>query len=91
MAQKQGVHKSAVSNRLKKLVEKGLVTSRRGQDQRERLIELTPEGKRLVEEVDGAVYRYVESLIDGEVDEIEIEQFVRTFRKIKQLLRIGEE
>ena len=91
LAQKQGVHKSEVSNRLKKLVEKGLVTSRRGQDQRERLIELTPEGKRLVEEVDGAVYRYVESLIDGEVDEIEIEQFVRTFRKIKQLLRIGEE
>ena len=91
LAQKQGVHKSAVSNRLKKLVEKELVTSRRGQDQRERLIALTPEGKRLVEEVDAAVYRYVESLIDGEVDEIEIEQFVRTFRKIKQLLRIGEE
>jgi len=91
LAEKQGVHKSAVSNRLKKLVEKGLVVSRRGADQRERLIGLTEDGKRLVAAADLAVYRYVESLIDGQVDEIEIEQFVRTFRKIKQLLRIGED
>ncbi|WP_214835243.1 MarR family transcriptional regulator [Exiguobacterium sp. s122] len=91
LAQKQGVHKSAVSNRLKKLVDKNLVVSRRGQDQRERLIELTEAGQRIVEEADAAVYRYVESLLDGKIDEAEIEQFVRTFRKIKQLLRIGEE
>jgi len=91
LAQKQGVHKSAVSNRLKKLVDKNLVVSRRGQDQRERLIELTEAGRRIVEEADAAVYRYVESLLDGKIDEAEIEQFVRTFRKIKQLLRIGEE
>lgn len=91
LAQKQGVHKSAVSNRLKKLVDKELVVSRRGHDQRERLIELTETGHRVVEEADAAVYRYVESLLDGNIEETEIEQFVRTFRKIKQLLRIGEE
>ena len=91
LAQKQGVHKSAVSNRLKKLVEKELVVSRRGQDQRERLIELTESGRRVVEAADTAVYHYVESLLDGKIEETEIEQFVRTFRKIKQLLRIGEE
>ncbi|EPE62462.1 marR family protein [Exiguobacterium sp. S17] len=91
LAMKQGVHKSAVSNRLKKLVEKQLVVSRRGQDQRERLIELTAAGHRVVEQADTAVYHYVESLLDGNIDEAEIEQFVRTFRKIKELLRIGEE
>ncbi|MCT4795357.1 MarR family winged helix-turn-helix transcriptional regulator [Exiguobacterium alkaliphilum] len=91
LAEKQGVHKSAISNRLKKLVDKDLVVSRRGQDQRERLIELTEAGRHIVEAADAAVYRYVESLLDGNIDEAEIEQFVRTFRKIKQLLRIGEE
>ncbi|TCI36583.1 MULTISPECIES: MarR family winged helix-turn-helix transcriptional regulator [unclassified Exiguobacterium] len=91
LAMKQGVHKSAVSNRLKKLVEKQLVVSRRGQDQRERLIELTAAGHHVVEQADTAVYHYVESLLDGKIDETEIEQFVRTFRKIKELLRIGEE
>lgn len=91
LAVKQGVHKSAVSNRLKKLVEKQLVVSRRGQDQRERLIELTVAGHHIVEQADMAVYHYVESLLDGKIDEAEIEQFVRTFRKIKELLRIREE
>lgn len=91
LAMKQGVHKSAVSNRLKKLVEKQLVVSHRGQDQRERLIELTAAGHHVVEQADTAVYHYVESLLDGKIDEAEIEQFVRTFRKIKELLRIREE
>lgn len=91
LAVKQGVHKSAVSNRLKKLVEKQLVVSRRGQDQRERLIELTVAGRHIVEQADMAVYHYVESLLDGKIDEAEIEQFVRTFRKIKDLLRIKGE
>lgn len=91
LAVMQGVHKSAVSNRLKKLVEKELVVSQRGQDQRERLIELTEAGDRIVKEADEAVSRYVATLLDGKVEEKELEQFVRTFRKIKKLLKIGEE
>lgn len=87
----QGVHKSAISNRLKKLNEHGLVEVERSEDDhRTKRIILTNAGKEVVEASDQAIYSYLEQLIDGKVDDDEIKQFIETFRKVKAILKIED-
>ena len=87
----QGVHKSAISNRLKKLNEKGLVEVERAEDDhRTKRIVLTQVGQDVVEESNQAIYDYLEQLIDGKVEDDEIQQFIETFKKVKSILKIED-
>lgn len=85
----QGVHKSAISTRLKKLEEKGLVSSEKDpHDQRAKVVQLTTLGEVVLRKSDEAVYEYIENLFVGKVQEHEIDTFVNTFRKLKDILHM---
>ncbi|SIT71498.1 MarR family winged helix-turn-helix transcriptional regulator [Edaphobacillus lindanitolerans] len=91
LASMQGVHKSAVSSRLKKLEEKGLVSSVRDPaDQRAKLIAVTGIGLELLRKSDTAIYESVEGLFNDEISEEELDAFIHTFRKLKDILRFKE-
>ncbi|KKB38298.1 MarR family winged helix-turn-helix transcriptional regulator [Bacillus thermotolerans] len=88
LADVQGVHKSAISNRLKKLSDQGLIQMVKTEtDQRAKLLELTEEGARIVLQSDRVLYEYLEQLLSGQVEEQEVEQFIAMFRKLKNILR----
>ncbi|MDX1770645.1 MAG: MarR family transcriptional regulator [Planococcaceae bacterium] len=84
----QGVHKSAISSRLKKLVEKELVVIMPSGDRREKLIELTDKGQDVVEQSKQVLDEYIGSLLSDHVKDLEIEQFLVTFRKLKEILKM---
>ena len=84
----QGVHKSAISSRLKKLVEKELVVIKPSGDRREKLIELTDKGQDVVEQSKQVLDEYIGSLLSDHVNDLEIEQFLVTFRKLKEILKM---
>ena len=87
----QGVHKSAISNRLKKLTEKGLViVERRDDDHRTKYISLTESGWVVATEAEQEIYAYLERLIEGKVEEEEVIQFIETFKKIKEILQLND-
>lgn len=89
MAMLQGVHKSAVSNRLKKLLDKELLQIKPSVDKREKLLDLTDQGRKVVERSNEALYAYIEKLMSDHVDDQEIEQFLMTFRKLKEILKMN--
>ncbi len=84
----QGVHKSAISSRLKKLVEKELVVIKPSGDRREKLIALTDKGQDVVEQSKQVLDEYIGSLLSDHVNDQEIEQFLVTFRKLKEILKM---
>ncbi|ARD48944.1 MarR family transcriptional regulator [Sporosarcina sp. P37] len=91
LAEIQGVHKSAISTRLKKLVEKELVVSEKDpNDQRINRIALTAKGLEVLSISDEAIYESVEKLFKDQIDEQELEQFIGTFRKLKSILVMKE-
>ncbi|MDS8877109.1 winged helix DNA-binding protein, partial [Streptococcus pneumoniae] len=81
----QGVHKSAVSNRTKKLLQKELIQVVQTADRREKLLELTDAGKSVLEESDRILAEYLEKLMSEQVDDQEIEQFLVIFRKLSAI------
>lgn len=90
IAQFQGVHKSAISSRIKKLEEKGLVQMiPDADDRRLKFIRLTSKGKQFLETSKEAVYQQFEKLISDQVEEEEIDQFIKIFRKLKKILQLG--
>ncbi|PIC70893.1 MarR family transcriptional regulator [Sporosarcina sp. P16b] len=87
LAEIQGVHKSAISSRLKKLVEKDLVQSEKDvNDQRMNRISLTEKGREVLSISNAAINESVENLLKDQIDEQELEQFIKTFRKLKSIL-----
>ncbi|MGM8216075.1 MarR family winged helix-turn-helix transcriptional regulator [Bacillaceae bacterium W0354] len=91
LAELQGVHKSAVSNRLKKLLEKrvvDMVTST--DDQRSKIIVLTSKGEEVLEQSNEALYKYIEKLFIDQVEDVQIDQFIMLLNKIKSILQVGE-
>ncbi|PID23583.1 MarR family winged helix-turn-helix transcriptional regulator [Sporosarcina sp. P7] len=87
LAEIQGVHKSAISSRLKKLVEKDLVQSEKDvNDQRMNRISLTEKGHEVLSLSNAAINESVENLLKDQIDEQELEQFIKTFRKLKSIL-----
>ena len=87
LAEIQGVHKSAISTRLKKLVEKGLVQSEKDPgDQRILRISLTTKGLEVLSVSNAAIYERIENLFKDRIDEQELEQFIETFQKLKSIL-----
>lgn len=89
LAEIQSVHKSAISTRLKRLVEKGLVTSERDpKDQRAKVVCLTDTGTEVLRISNEAVYESIESIFKDQIDADELESFVVTFRKLKDILQM---
>ncbi len=91
LATMQAVHKSAISNRLKKLEEKGLITSERDiKDQRTKIIQITSAGTDVLKVSNNAVYENIEKLFEGKIDEQELDTFLKTFRKLKEVFKLEE-
>lgn len=91
MATLQGVHKSAVSNRLKKLMDRELLHVLQSDDKREKLLDLTDKGREAVEHSNRVLHGYIEKLLINQVDDQEIEQFLMTFRKLKEIMKTDGE
>ncbi|NPC91371.1 MarR family transcriptional regulator [Bacillus sp. WMMC1349] len=81
----QNVHKSAISNRLKKLLEKGFVEwddSQIHRDKRSKRINITRKGEGMIEELNSAIFKALRKLID-EVDEEHLDSFIKIFTILK--------
>ena len=85
----QGVHKSAISNRLKKLKEKELVETKSSSDKREKIIMLTEQGQAVIKRSDEVLHEYIGKLMSNQVDDQEIDQFLVTFRKLREILKMN--
>lgn len=83
----QGVHKSAVSNRIKKLLQKELIQVVQTADRREKLLELTESGRQVLEESDRILAEYLEKLMSEQVNDQEIDQFLSIFRKLRAIMK----
>lgn len=83
----QAVHKSAISSRIKKLLEKGLVQIVETQNRREKVLELTSKGEEVLLESDTVLTTYIEKLFDQKIGNEEIDQFLATFRKLKDIIK----
>lgn len=91
IAMLQGVHKSAVSNRLKKLKDNELLHVLQSDDKREKLLDLTEKGRVAAKHSNEVLHGYIEKLLINQVDDQEIEQFLMTFRKLKEILKTNGE
>lgn len=88
LASLQGVHKSAISNRYKKLEAKGLVTTvDSDEDLRAKLIALTDKGHDVVSMFNEVIYEHVEKIVLDDFQEEEIDEFLRIFRKLSTILK----
>ncbi|UJF27318.1 MarR family winged helix-turn-helix transcriptional regulator [Planococcus sp. 107-1] len=86
----QSVHKSAISNRIKKLLQKDVIriVQEDQQDRREKFIELTDKGKEILMKSDKAVTEYIENLLARNIEDEEIEQFLSFFRKLSHIIKM---
>ncbi len=85
----QGVHKSAISNRLKKLKEKELVDTKPSADKREKILVLTPEGETVINRSEEVLHEYIVKLMSNQVNDQEIDQFLVMFRKLRKILKMN--
>ncbi|TVX93222.1 MarR family winged helix-turn-helix transcriptional regulator [Paenibacillus agilis] len=82
----QGGHKSATSNRLKKLIQKDYVRfEQKEDDHRIKHVVITDKGLVATKLANELSFNYFKSLL-SDVSEEEIEQFIMTFRKVKAIL-----
>jgi len=86
----QQVHKSAISNRLKKLHEKGWVewVDSEG-DKRTKLVQITEDGEEILKQAEEAIYDRFCGLFEHIKDE-DVETFIRIFTDVKEQLKKGE-
>lgn len=84
----QSVHKSAISSRIKKLLQKDLIRIVQTEDRREKLLELTESGQEVLEQSDKVLTEYIGKLLSEEIDDEEIEQFLMMFRKLKEIIKM---
>ncbi|WKA51438.1 winged helix DNA-binding protein [Planococcus liqunii] len=85
----QAVHKSAISSRIKKLLQKEVIrfVQTEQQDRREKLIELTEQGEKVLAQSDKVLTDYIEKLMLEHVNDEEIDQFLTIFRKLKDIIK----
>lgn len=85
----QAVHKSAISSRIKKLLQKEVIrfVQAEQQDRREKLIELTEQGEKILAQSDKVLTDYIEKLMSEHVNDEEINQFLTIFRKLKDIIK----
>ena len=84
----QAVHKSAISSRIKKLLQKEVIHVVETTDKREKLLELTDKGQALALELDQVLTNYLEKLLSENIADQEIEQFLVIFRKLKTIIKM---
>ncbi|MCR8842664.1 MarR family transcriptional regulator [Paenibacillus sp. SC116] len=82
----QGGHKSATSNRLKKLIQKDFVRFEQiNDDHRIKHVVITDKGLAATKDANELTFTYFKTLL-SDVSEEEIEQFIHTFKKVKTIL-----
>ncbi|UOQ94475.1 MarR family transcriptional regulator [Halobacillus shinanisalinarum] len=92
LAELQGVHKSAVSNRVKKLTQNGLVkVIDSKEDQRGKTISLTDEGRDVIQQSNELISNHIEDLLHDELKNSEIDEFIRIFNKVKTILKVEDD
>ncbi|MCA0969233.1 winged helix-turn-helix transcriptional regulator [Halobacillus litoralis] len=87
IATTQGVFKTAISNRIKKLQEDGLITINAGEDMRKKSISLTGKGTELMETAEEVVYQNLDQLLEGHFSQEEVMEFSQQLDKIVQLIK----
>ncbi len=86
----QAVHKSAISSRIKKMLEKELIRIVETPNRREKVLELTPKGEEVLLASDTVLTDYIEKLFGQHIGDEEIDQFLATFRKLKDIIKTDE-
>lgn len=84
----QAVHKSAISSRIKKLLQKEVIQVVQTTDRREKMLELTDKGQAIILELDKVLTDYIEKLMSENIDDEEIDQFLKIFRKLKTIIKM---
>lgn len=90
VAQATDVHKSAVTNKVARLEERGFVQRTSGHsDRRSILIELTPAGEEALEEGTLAMTEFIQPYF-SRLDEQELEVFLKVYQKLNHMLHEEE-
>ncbi|MGH2318921.1 MarR family winged helix-turn-helix transcriptional regulator [Planococcus sp. SE5232] len=84
----QAVHKSAISSRIKKLLQKEVIQVVQTSDRREKMLELTDKGQEVLVELEKVLTDYIEKLMSENIADEEIDQFLTIFRKLKTILKM---
>ena len=84
----QAVHKSAISSRIKKLLQKELIRIAETEDKRTKMLEITDAGREVLEQSDKALTEYIEKLMSEQIEDKEIDEFLVLFRKLKEILKM---
>lgn len=84
----QAVHKSAISSRIKKLLQKEVIQVVETTDRREKMLELTDKGQAILVELDKVLTDYIEKLMSENIADEEIDQFLKIFRKLKTIIKM---
>ncbi|WP_033543762.1 MarR family winged helix-turn-helix transcriptional regulator [Planococcus sp. CAU13] len=84
----QSVHKSAISSRIKKLLQRELIRITDSEDKRTKMLEITDAGREVLQQSDRALTEYIEKLMSEHVEDEEIDQFLIIFRKLKKILKM---
>lgn len=84
----QSVHKSAISSRIKKLLQKELIHIAETEDKRTKMLEITDAGREVLEQSDKALTEYIEKLMSEQIEDKEIDEFLVLFRKLKEILKM---
>lgn len=84
----QAVHKSAISSRIKKLLQKELIRIAETEDKRTKMLEITAAGRDVLEQSDKALTEFIEKLMSEQIEDKEIDEFLVLFRKLKEILKM---
>lgn len=84
----QSVHKSAISSRIKKLLQRELIRIIDSEDKRTKVLEITDAGREVLQQSDKALTEYIEKLMSEHIEDVEIDQFLIIFRKLKKILKM---
>lgn len=84
----QSVHKSAISSRIKKLLQKELIRIAETDDKRTKMLEITDAGREVLAQSDKALTEYIEKLMLEQIEDKEIDEFLIIFRKLKKILKM---
>nr|WP_263315015.1 MarR family transcriptional regulator [Mammaliicoccus sp. Marseille-Q6498] len=86
IASKQGVFKTAISNRINKLKHLNLISIQQGEDKREKSVLLTEKGLSLVKRTEDIIYETFNSKLSSHFSEQEIITFVQQLQKANDLI-----
>ncbi|WP_301421147.1 MarR family winged helix-turn-helix transcriptional regulator [Mammaliicoccus lentus] len=86
IAQRQGVFKTAISNRINKLKHLDLISIQQGEDKREKSVLLTEKGLSLVSRTEDIIYETFSHKLSSHFSDQEIITFVKQLQKANNLI-----